>query len=75
MLEPRIVAASTHGRDFAAHGVGRAPALTGTSLHGSFISNSKKYGTDGTFISVGHNEAACGTNDLARMEISIYPLM
>jgi hypothetical protein len=38
MLEPRIVAASTHGRDFAAHPADGAPLLTGISLHGCFIS-------------------------------------
>jgi hypothetical protein len=37
MLEPRIVAASTHGRDFAAHLADGVPLLTDISLHGCFI--------------------------------------
>jgi len=40
MLDPRIVAASTHGRDFAEHGVDGIPTLTSASSHDGFIPDS-----------------------------------
>jgi hypothetical protein len=44
MLEPRMVAASTQGRDFSAHGTPGAPARITASSHGCFISNLDAYG-------------------------------
>jgi hypothetical protein len=44
MLEPRIVAASTQGRDLSRHGFPRLPALIVASSHGCFISNVDAHG-------------------------------
>src|SRR5215469_14245928 len=43
MLEPRIVAASTHARDLSVHGAPKAPARITASSHGCFISNLDAY--------------------------------
>src|SRR5258707_1363701 len=52
MLEPRIVAASTHGRDFSAHGAAKAPDRITASSHGCFISNVDAHGlrTDSALV-------------------------
>jgi hypothetical protein len=65
MLEPRIVAASTHGRDFSAHGVPKSPARITASSHGCFISNPDAYGwrTDSG------SAATCIGNTVNREEI------
>jgi hypothetical protein len=44
MLDPRIVAARTHVRDFSAQGTPGDPALISTSSHGCFISNLDAFG-------------------------------
>src|SRR5579864_1480067 len=52
MLEPRIVAASTHGRDFSAHGADKAPARITASSHGCFILDPDVYGSPADWRSV-----------------------
>jgi hypothetical protein len=44
MLEPRIVAARTHVRDFSAQGTPADPVLISPSSHGCFISHVDAYG-------------------------------
>jgi len=46
MLEPRIVAASTHGRHFSAQGVAPDPMRIAASSHGCFISNLDAHGSE-----------------------------
>src|SRR5581483_4531583 len=60
MLEPRIVAASTHGRDFSTQGAAKAPARITASSHGCFISNLDAYG-----------EFACSVTHLAKMSFPV----